>query len=559
LVTEGPTESAAAGELAALRAERDALAARLQDSEALLRLLYDDSPIAVGIISIAEAKYVYFNRAQCEFFQRSPEYYRTTDPYQVWMEISLPEELELERPLFQKLADGELDSYRMVKNFRVPGGGTVPGELHLSASRDAAGRMHQLVAITRDLRELRAIEDEKRSLEAQLRRAQKLEVMGRLAGGVAHDFNNRLLIVLGYAELLHTELSDQRQRSYVDMIVSSAERSAELTQQLLAFSRRQVLSPKSLDVSETLQRVQRMLESWLSEKVQLYTALGAAQRLWCDPGQFEQVILNLVINARDAMPDGGRLTLASRDVPAGSSELPEELSGGAFVALDVTDTGTGIPAEVLPHVFEPFYTTKAVGQGTGLGLSTVEGIVRQSGGHVGVKTREGSGTTFSVYLPVALPGAEVAAPPTAPLLMTSSGRQGTILVCDDDDDVRRLIGEVLAIGSFRVLAARSVPEALELARGASRIDLVITDVVMPGESGPELVQALRVKLPQVPVLYVSGYADEGLLGAIAGEELLPKPFRPAALLTRVRRLLDARASASASGASAEPAKPAPTG
>jgi signal transduction histidine kinase len=559
LVTDGPSHRDAAGELAELRAERDALAAKLEDSQALLHLLYDQSPLAVGVVSIAEANYVYVNRAHCEFFQRPPEYYRTTDPYQVWMEISLPEELERERPLFQKVADGELDSYRMVKNFVVPGGATVPGELILSVSRDAAGRMHQLIAITRDLRDVRALEEEKRSLEAQLRRSQKLEMMGRMAGGVAHDFNNRLLIVMGYAELLYSELSEPRQRSYVDMIVSSAERSAELTQQLLAFSRRQVLTPKSLDVAEALQRVQRMLESWLSEKVQLQTSLGAAQRLWCDPGQLEQVILNLVINARDAMPDGGRLTLASRDVAPGSSELPDELSQGSFVALDVTDTGTGIPAEVLPHIFEPFYTTKAVGQGTGLGLSTVEGIVRQSGGHVRVRTREGQGTTISVYLPASslAPEVAVAAPPL--VAGSATGRQGTILVCDDDDAVRRLIGDVLAVGSFRVLAARSVAEALQLAAGAGKIDLVLTDIVMPTQSGPDLVQALRAQQPQLPVLYISGYADDKLLASIAGEELLSKPFRPAALLTRVRRLLDARAALSASAASAAPAKPAPTG
>jgi PAS domain S-box-containing protein len=556
-VTQGPTESAAAGELAALRAERDALAARLQDSEALLRLLYDDSPLAVSVVSVTEAKYVYVNRAHCEFFQRRDEYYRSTDPYLVWLDITQPEELELERPLFQRVAEGELDRYQMVKNFRLPGGGSVPGELHLSATRDAAGRLHQLLTITRDLREVSALKEENRSLETQLRRAQKLELMGRMAGGVAHDFNNRLLIVMGYAELLYADVTDPRLRGYVDMIVSSAERSAELTHQLLAFSRRQVLSPKSLDVAEALQRVQRMLESWLSEKVQLHTSLGAAQRLWCDPGQLEQVILNLVINARDAMPNGGRLTLASRDVSVGSSDVPEELRGGAFVALDVTDTGTGIPADVLPHIFEPFYTTKAVGQGTGLGLSTVEGIVRQSGGHVSVRTREGAGTTISVYLPATALAAEVAVAP--PPLVATSGRMGTILVCDDDEAVRKLLCDALAVGSYRVLAARSVAEALELASAAAHIDLVLSDIVMPQQSGPDLVKALRARLPQVPVLYVSGYADEQLLSSIAGEELLPKPFRPAALLTRVRRLLDARASASASGANAEPAKPAPTG
>ncbi len=239
-------------EVASLRAERDALAARLRESEERLRLLYDHSPVPVSVVSVAEARYIYVNRAHCEFYRRPVEYFFGTDPYQVWIDVTLPEEFEHERVLFQDLADGKLDTYTLAKRFRLPDGKLAAGELTLTVMRDAQGRLHQLIGVTRDTRELSAARESLSSLEQQLQRSQKLEVVGRMAGGVAHDFNNRLLIVLGYAELLKSELKDARLREFVDMIATSAERSAELTKQLLAFSRRQVLSPKSVDPGETL-------------------------------------------------------------------------------------------------------------------------------------------------------------------------------------------------------------------------------------------------------------------------------------------------------------------
>jgi len=530
-----------------LRAERDALAARLRESDARWKVLFDHSPLPVSVVSVADGRYTYVNRAYCEFYARPAEYYFNTDPYQVWVEVTLPEEFEAERVLFQRIADGELEHYTLEKTFRLPNEARARGELTLTVTRDAQGRMHELVSVTRDLRALRAAEDSQRSLEEQLRRSQKLEVVGRMAGGVAHDFNNRLLIVMGYAELLRSELNEPRLLEMVEQITTSAERSAELTKQLLAFSRRQVLSPKSVDVGETLSRMRRMLESLLSEKVELAIELRAAERLFCDPGQLEQVVLNLAINARDAMPSGGRLTLATRDVPPGSPELAAELAETRYVALDVSDTGAGIAAHVLPHIFEPFFTTKPLGVGTGLGLSTVEGIVRQSGGYVNVSTREGAGTTVTAAFPVSGAALDKAPAPLELDIEARPGRLGTVLVCDDDDAVRKLLGDVLAIGSYRVLLARDGQQARALAGGVSKIDLLVTDIVMPRTSGTELAADVRGLHPDALVLFVSGCVDPDALSSIHGEEFLAKPFLPAALLKRVREIFDARVSPSESG------------
>jgi two-component system cell cycle sensor histidine kinase/response regulator CckA len=537
-----PTEE----QVETLRAERDALAQRLRESEARLRLLWDNSPIPVSVTSVAEARYLYVNRAHCEYYGRPPEYYYGIDPYQAWIEVTSPEDFEKERVLFQRIADGEIETYSIEKTFRLPSGGQARGELTLSATRDAQGRLHELIGVTRDLRAQRAAEDAARSLEEQLRRSQKLEVVGRMAGGVAHDFNNRLLIVMGYAELLHAELSDARLREFVDQITTSAERSAELTKQLLAFSRRQVLSPKSVDVDQVLSSMRRMIESLLSEKIELALVGGATEHLYCDPGQLEQVVLNLAINARDAMPNGGRLTLATRDVLPGAPELSAELSQSRFVALDVSDTGAGIAPEVLPHIFEPFFTTKPLGAGTGLGLSTVDGIVRQSGGCVLVSTRPGAGTTVSVLLPVSGGVAEASAAPLTLDIEARPGRVGTVLICDDDDAVRKLLGDVLAIGGYRILLARDGEQARSLAAGVTKLDLLVTDIIMPRTSGAQLAAEVRAEHPDVLVLFVSGCVDPDALESIAGEEFLAKPFLPAALLKRVRQIVDAREAPSES-------------
>lgn len=547
-MTETGTLGAGDGaDVATLRAERDLLAAKLAESEARFALLYDQARLPLAIISVTEARYIYTNRAHCELFGYSAEYYRTVDPYQVWVNHTAPEDFERERVMFQQLADGQIDCYSIEKTFRLADGRRPRCEVTMIAQRDGQGRLHHLSVLSRDISAQTGAEEQVRDLQEQLRRAQKIEVAGRLAGGVAHDFNNRLLIVLGYAELLRAGLKDERQLGFVQNIVDSAKRSAELTRQLLAFSRRQVLAPRSLDAGATVEGMRRVLDSLLGEKVEVVVEARAGQRVYCDPGQLEQVLLNLAINARDAMPAGGRLTLATRDVAAGAAELPRELADNDFVAVDVRDTGTGIPVDVLPHVFEPFFTTKPVGQGTGLGLSTVEGIVRQSGGHVSVATSEGGGSTFTVYLPVSDTSVREAVQ-VAPSIEVEKrrSRHGTILICDDDNDVRTLLADVMAVGSYHVLTARNAAECRTHLASGERVDLLITDIVMPNQSGPELAAELRRSFAGLLVLFVSGYADSESLAAIEGEEFLAKPFSPAVVLRRVREMLDARARASLS-------------
>jgi CheY-like chemotaxis protein len=332
-------------------------------------------------------------------------------------------------------------------------------------------------------------------------------------------------------------------REHVQGILESAQRSADLTRQLLAFSRRQVLEPRSFDLNETVDRMRRILERLLGEKVELVSALSAKEPVYCDPGQIEQVIMNLAMNARDAMPDGGRLSIETHDA------APSEIAGmdlsarTEYVALRVSDTGSGIAAQILPRVFEPFFTTKERGKGTGLGLSTVQGIVRQSHGAVTVKSEPGAGSAFSVYLPRSPQAAEprverivaTGAPPSAP---------GTIMICDDDDAVRHVMRDVLRLGGYDVIEARDGEHALAvLAERAVPIDLLITDAAMPRLDGTELVVRLRASDPQLPVLVVTGHiAPEQWqrIERLHGVRHLGKPFLPADLLLAAHDLVQAR-------------------
>jgi nitrogen-specific signal transduction histidine kinase/ActR/RegA family two-component response regulator len=405
-----------------------------------------------------------------------------------------------------------------------------------------------------DIHDRKLAEEARARLEDRLRQAQKLEALGQLAGGVAHDFNNRLVVVLGYVELLRRELpAGSPLVEYAEQILEGAQRSAELTRQLLAFSRHQVLNPKSFDIHERLDGMRRMLQRLLGEHVELITVLGAKRAVYCDPGQLEQVIVNLAVNARDAMSRGGRLTFETRDVEhalgARTPDLrdPDDLRPGDYVALSVSDTGTGIARDVLPRIFEPFFTTKGVAGGTGLGLATVDGIVRQSGGAVAVATEVGRGSVFTVYLPAASPGTathheKVVASPVR------LGQAETVLLCDDDAGTRRLMCDVLRMAGYRVLEARDGEHALTVAREHDGpVDLLLTDVVMPHLDGPRLARRLRASHPELSVLFVSGWteSDVALDVAATDGDFLPKPFLPGDLLRRVRAVLDRRAPARA--------------
>jgi signal transduction histidine kinase/CheY-like chemotaxis protein len=385
-----------------------------------------------------------------------------------------------------------------------------------------------------------------RHSEAQLRQAQKLEAVGRLAGGVAHDFNNLLTVILGYGALLRERLAGQDglQRD-LDEVIQAGERAARLTRQLLAFSRQQVLEPRVLDLNSELAHLDRMLRRLIGEDIDLVTA--ATEHLWCvkaDPGQIEQVVLNLVVNARDAMPAGGKLTIETANTTIDAAGARANLQPGDYVMLAVSDTGTGISPAVRSRLFEPFFTTKEVGRGTGLGLSTIHGIVVQSGGHIEVYSEEGRGTTFKIYLPRVHDPLEVAPEPaTAPQAMAPA--HATILVAEDDDAIRRVVREALEQRGYTVLEAGDGSEGLaQLQPGRPPVDLLITDVVMPRMGGADLVAEVERQRPDLPVLFVSGYTDRALVHQgwrRPGTAFLQKPFTLEALAAKVRQVLDAAA------------------
>jgi signal transduction histidine kinase/CheY-like chemotaxis protein len=378
---------------------------------------------------------------------------------------------------------------------------------------------------------------------ALLAESQKLDGLGRLAGGIAHDFNNLLTVVLGCAEVLREDLRAGTVRAEdVDEIRAAGERARDLTAQLLAFARRQVITPEPLDLNEVLRGTEKLLRRVLGEDVRLEPSLSA--EVWpvrADRGQLEQVVLNLSVNARDAMPTGGRLAIETANVTVGAGGTAQGIPPGDWVRLTVRDTGHGMTPEVRAHLFEPFFTTKPKGQGTGLGLATVYGIVKQSGGHVDVDSAEGAGTAVHVYLPRTAATAAPARP--APPPAATRGGSETVLVVEDDPHVREFTVRALRDGGYRVLVAPGGDAALETAAAEpSPIHLLLTDVVMPGVDGRALAERLARVRPALRVLYVSGYAESVIArhGVLApGVDLLAKPFTPAALLGKVRAVLDA--------------------
>ena len=391
--------------------------------------------------------------------------------------------------------------------------------------------------------------------ERQLRQVQKMDAVGRLAGGVAHDFNNVLSVILGYAEQLLDDLGPtEPMRADVDEIHKAATRAAGLTRQLLLFSRQQVIEPKVIDLNETLASMSEMLRRMLGEDVELATVMSkASARVKADPTYIEQVILNLVVNARDAMPTGGKLTIELQELVLDGSYAQGHLpaAAGPYVMLAVTDTGSGMDQETQGRIFEPFFTTKEVGKGTGLGLSTVFGIVQRSGGTIWVYSEPGKGTTFKIYLPkvdAELEKPRAVSPPT-----TLRGSE-TILLVEDEEQVRTVVLTILRRQGYKVVAARSAAEALELcARDSESIDLLLTDVVMPQLSGPELAKRLTALRPQLKVLCMSGYTDDSIVrhGVLAsGVAYIQKPITQAGLARKVREVLDEPSSVAANPPSA---------
>jgi PAS domain S-box-containing protein len=417
--------------------------------------------------------------------------------------------------------------------YRRRDGATVPVEVTVSQVRFA--QHDQVCAFVRDV-------TERRLLERQIREAQKMDAVGRLAGGVAHDFNNLLTAILGHAELLAMSLPEEDpRRADAEEIHKAGERAAGLTRQLLAFSRRQVLQPRDVDLNALVTDLQKMLRRLIGENVELCTRLEASRsHIKADPDQLAQVALNLVINARDAMPHGGgRITVATANVRIGDGAHPfEDAAPGDYVELRVEDTGAGMTEDVLAHIFEPFFTTKAPGKGTGLGLSTVYGIVRQSRGRVAVSSAPGRGTEFRVILPEHAGDAK-AAPPAAAADTPTRG-SGTVLLVEDDEAVRSLAIHGLKASGYRVLAAGHGVEAMGMLERES-VDIVVTDLVMPVMGGLELARRVRERGGGPRFLFVSGYPDQmEACGVSLGETaFLPKPFTPDAIARKVREVLAA--------------------
>ncbi|HZN62951.1 MAG TPA: ATP-binding protein, partial [Planctomycetota bacterium] len=415
-------------------------------------------------------------------------------------------------------------------------GGKLLCEWHTGPLLEADGSFAGLQAMAIDT-------TERARLEGQLRQAQKLEAIGRLAGGIAHDFNNLLTAVSGYGEILLEHFrSDDPARGYVEEIRVAAHRAADLTRQLLAFGRKQVLEPAVLDLNNVLGGMDKLLRRVLGEDIFLGTVLAPdLGRVKADRGQIEQVIMNLVVNARDAMPKGGNLTLETRNVELDATYAREhpDASPGPHVQLAVSDTGGGIPAEVLPRIFEPFFTTKERGKGTGLGLATVYGIVKQSGGHITAYSEPGRGATFKVYL-ARVDAMVVKAPAHDTDRRVLSGKE-TILVVEDEAPVRKLLLQVLARLGYTLIEADTGMHALKaISKHNGPIHLMVTDVVMPGMSGRELARQIEPLRPETKVLYMSGYTEDAIVhhGELdPGTAFLAKPFTPHALAAKVREVL----------------------
>jgi len=513
-----------------LREERELAVAALRASEEQYRALFENTPYPMWVFDLETHRLLAVNSAAIAHYG-----YRREEFLALKIEdLRAPEDIPA---LEQHLATKEA-GYHTTGPWRHRKKDGTLIEVQTSGHEITfAGRRAELVVID-DV-------TERKRLEEQFRQAQKMEAVGRLAAGVAHDFNNLLTAILGTTDLMIEDLpADDPDREGLLDIRGAAERAAVLTRQLLTFSRQQVVSPRMLRLNELITDLVKLLRRLLGEDVTIASALapdcGAVK---ADPGQLEQVLVNLAVNARDAMPNGGRLTIETRNVDL-DADYPTErvmIPAGRYVMLAVTDNGTGMDAQTNARIFEPFFTTKPVGKGTGLGLATVYGVVQQTGGYIWLYSELGHGTSFKIYLP----RVDADGPQPAEEEQRASALDGseTVLVAEDEEAVRLIIAKALEARGYRVLSARDGSEALELAAGHGGIDLLVTDVVMPDMNGRELSRCLTEARPNLRTLYLSGYTDDAMLhrGVLQeGVAFLQKPFSLGALARKVRDVIEAR-------------------
>ncbi|MEO8367634.1 MAG: PAS domain S-box protein [Candidatus Solibacter sp.] len=497
--------------------------AAFHESEQRFRVTFEQAAVGIAHVGL-DGHWLRVNQKLCDIVG----YTREELSERTFQDITLPEDLDEDLVLLRKALAGEIATYALEKRYIRKSGSPIWIQLTVSLARGAKNQPQYFISIVEDI-------DERKHLEEQLRQSQKMEAVGRLAGGVAHDFNNLLTVISGYSEMIINQTANEPAlHSRALAIRTATERAAMLTRQLLAFSRRQLVQPRVVDLNDVVVKLEEMLQRLIGEKVVLHTVLRAdAAPVRVDPGQIEQVIVNLAVNARDSMPRGGPLT-----IEVGRTEK----DGKAAATLEVRDRGIGMTSDVLAHLYEPFFTTKEPGKGTGLGLSIVYGIIKQAGGSIQVDSLVGRGTTFRIVLPEETgvkPQVEARDTPPA-------GGKGseTVLLVEDEDAVRALAAQVLRANGYSVLEAASGEDAERASTEFSgAIALLVTDVVMPGMNGPALAGRLHPARPLMRVLYISGHTENAFdLQDETGPatQFLQKPFLPSTLVQKIRELLDVR-------------------
>jgi PAS domain S-box-containing protein len=509
----------------------------LRTSEQLFRGAFDAGQTGIALIGADGKTYVDVNDALCEMLGYSKEELLRLD----WMQVTHPDDRSQMVERVESFLESGEDVDYADKRYVRKDGEIISVEISDSLIRGQDGSPMYCVTHVTDVTEQEKASEEKEKLQERLRQAQKMEAVGQLAGGVAHDFNNILAVVLNYAEFVAETLDEEHEgHADLDQIIKAGERGAELVHQLLAFSRQEVIQPSVIDLNEVVTGMAVLLSRSVGEDIDLDIETPSGLSLTkADHGQIEQILLNLVVNARDSMPDGGQIRIVTENVDLAAGERVD-LTAGAYVCLTVTDTGTGIDPETLEHIFEPFFTTKERGEGTGLGLATVYGIVKQAYGGIFVTSEIGVMTSFAVYLPVTTEKVTTSVEKPSVQMVD----EATILVVEDEDPVRDLIGRILRRRGFEVIDVASGAEALEICSSfPTEIDLLLTDVVMPQMSGPALRDLVLPLRPDIRVLFMSGYTDEliakrGVLDV--GDALINKPFNSEQLLTRVREALHSK-------------------